>query len=231
MDTLSASHCNDPTAPETTAELRAATVTGQAAKWLFLDSDATPALRAESCLLQPEAGDLVLVCSGLPAMPAADGVAAVVSAPYVLAVLSRPRVGPATLNLPGGAAISTAHGSLRFSAGDIVLDATDGVRTCTKHFEVDSISASIDFHHARTRIGTLDAGIGRLTLAAKALITTVGRLVQRASESFRWIESTDELRAGNARWRITGHVRMDTRHTTFQSEELTRIDGSKIELG
>jgi hypothetical protein len=218
-----------PTTPGTS--LHAATVTGRAGKWLFLDSPAERALRAESCLLEPETGDLVLVCAGLPALPAAAGVAAAVAVPYVLAVLTRPQTTSARLTLPGGASFETTDGELRLSARHIAFDAHEKLSADTRDLEFNSVTTKLVSQHAQTRIGVVDAGIGRLTLVAQSFMSTVGRLVQRAKESSRWVESTDELRAGSTRWRVTGHAHMHTRHTTLQSDEMTRIDGSKIELG
>lgn len=211
--------------------LGTATVVGQADRWLFLDSDVSRALRAESCLLQPEVGDLVLVCAGLPAVSTASAGVAATTVPYVLAVLSRAQSGSSTVTLPGGAAIDTFDGALTLNARHITLEAADSMHTKTRSFNVESMDAKVTFNTAKTRIATLDAGIGRLTLVARSVASTVGRLVQRATESIRWIDTTDELRAGSARWRITGHAHMHTQHTTMQSEEVTRIDGSRIELG
>lgn len=231
MDAKPAVLSATPTAAGLSSALCTATVVGQADRWLFLDSDISRALRAESCLLQPEVGDLVLLCTGLPAVSTASAGVAATTVPYVLAVLSRARLGASMVTLPGGAAIGTSDGALTLNARHITLDAAEGMHTRTRSFNVESMDAEVTFHTVKTRISTLDAGIGRLTLVARSVASTVGRLVQRATESIRWIDTTDELRAGSARWRITGHAHMHTQHTTMQSEEVTRIDGSRIELG
>jgi hypothetical protein len=197
---------------------------------LFVNGIAEGALRAESCLLEPETGDLVLVCTDLPATLPADGVAAV-AVPYVLAVLARARPSEATLTLPGGASLETSEGSLRLAGRQISFDATETVSTRARDLEVNVVNATLNIQHARTRMGVLDAGVGRLTLVAQSFVSTLGRLVQRARESYRWVETSDELRAGSTRWRVHGHAQMHTRHTTLSSDEVTRIDGSRIELG
>jgi hypothetical protein len=211
--------------------LLTATVSGRAGKWLFLDGAIERALRAESCLLEPETGDLVLVCPSLPALPAAAGVAASVSVPYVLAVLTRAQSTSCTLTIPGGASLETADGEFRMNASHIALDGRERVTAATRELDLQSVTTKLVTQQGDVRIGVLDAGVGRLTLAAKSFVSNVGRLLQRAKESTRWVEGTDELRAGHARWRVSGHTHMHTRHTTLISDELTRIDGSKIELG
>lgn len=207
--------------------LHAATVIGRAGKWLFLSGPFERALRAESCLLEPETGDLVLVCAGLPAAP---GVAAV-TLPYVLAVLTRAQAEHGTLTLPGGAALETRDGALRVSAAQISLEAAGQVRTSAREIAFDAVDAQFNVQRARTRIGELDAGVGRLSLVAQSLVSTVGRLVQRARESCRWVDTTDELRAGSTRWRVSGHAQLHARQATVRADEMVRIDGEKIELG
>ncbi|WP_250469825.1 MULTISPECIES: DUF3540 domain-containing protein [unclassified Caballeronia] len=218
------------------AGLCTAIVTGRADKWLFLDGFIERALRAESCLLEPETGDLVLVCPALPALaalPDAAGKAASMCVPYVLAVLTRApsAMATATLTLPGGARLNTADGELRVHAARIALDGSECVSARTRALSFESVTTELVTQQATTRIGVLDAGIGRMTMAAKSLVSTIGRLLQRSQESTRWVEGTDELRTGSARWRVEGHAHFHTRHTTMQSDEMTRIDGSKIELG
>lgn len=211
--------------------LHIATVTGRADKWVFVGGPSEPALRAESCLLEPDTGDLVLVCPALPAMPPTEGVAASVSVPYVLAVLSRAPSSSATLTLPGGARIDTTGGEMKLSATHIALDGRERVSTATQELALESVTATLSTCHANTRIGTLDAGIDRLTLVARSFVSTIGRLIVRAKDSTRWIDGTDELRASHARWRVSEDAHLNTRNTTLVSEAITRIDGSKIELG
>ena len=61
-------------------QLMLATVSGCAENWFFVDGveNCERCLRAESCLLEPEVGDTVLLCTG------SSGVA-----PYILAILAR----------------------------------------------------------------------------------------------------------------------------------------------
>ncbi|MDR5837111.1 DUF3540 domain-containing protein [Caballeronia sp. LZ034LL] len=212
--------------------LTTASVTGRAGEWFYLDGQTEGALRAASCLLEPQPGDLVLVCDALPAHPVEAGVTAAVSVAYVLAVLVRSQAtATATLALPGGTALESADGELRVRAPRITLEGADQIRASTREFALDSVSASIVSHRAQARIGALDAGIERLSLVAKSFVSTVGQLLSRVQDSTRRIEGNDDLHAGSAHWRVEGHAHMHTRHTTLMSDEVTRVDGSKIELG
>lgn len=233
MDT-SAHNTHEPAARAETADgatLHAATVTGRAGQWFLIDSHAERALQAQSCLLEPQTGDLVLVCGALPAQPAADGVTATTSVPYLLAVLTRPQPSTGTVMLPGGATIESSEGELRMRGTRIALEGEEAVDASTRAFSLNAVSTSITSHEANARITSFDAGIERLTLVARNFLSTVGRAVFRAKDSSRWIEGNDELRAGTARWHVSGDAHLHTRHTTLVSDEMTRIDGSKIELG
>ncbi|WP_250511751.1 DUF3540 domain-containing protein [Caballeronia sp. GACF4] len=233
MDTLPLTPNDVPVgcAPAVSTTLRAATVTGRAGPWFLLDSHAERALQAQSCLLEPQAGDLVLVCGALPAQAAADGVTATTTVPYLLAVLTRAQPDAGTMMLPGGARIESADGDLRLCATRIALNGAEAVDASTRAFSLDAVSTAVTSHQASARIASLDAGIERLTLVARHFLSTVGRAIFRANDSSRWIEGNDELRAGTARWRVSGDAHLHTRHTTLVSDEMTRIDGSKIELG
>lgn len=173
----------------------------------------------------------MLVCDALPARASADGVSASMTVPYVLAVLSRAQNTTSTLTLPGGSALSTTDNALTIHAPRIAIDGGESITASAPQIDMYSLKTTVVSQHSHARIGVLDAGIGRLTLTAKSFVSNVGRLIQRIKDSARWIEGTDELRAGSASWRIQGHAHMHTRHTTLRSDEITRVDGSKIELG
>jgi hypothetical protein len=86
-------------------------VTGRADKWFFLDGTIDRALRADSCLVEPADGDLVLVCGGATAATS-----------FILAVLTSADAARSTVTLPGGAALEnldeTRAGRMRLQVAE-----------------------------------------------------------------------------------------------------------------
>ena len=223
--------------------LMAATVTGQADKWFFICStDAeraapktgqtdiaeamlTPgrALRAESCLLQPECGDTVLVCSAV-----AVGVTTV---PYILAVLSRIQPAQGTLVLPGGAHISADQGLLQIDAAHIHLNGSQSVAFKAPQLEVVAAAGKLRFSSLDTTISECSAQLGALHMVAQSVHSTVARLVQKATNSFRWTSQLDETRAGRMRLAVTERFALKAQHASVIAEGQVKIDGEKIDLG
>jgi hypothetical protein len=193
--------------------LRSAMITGQADKWFFLGGDNAAtgerALRAESCLLQPELGDTVLVCSGV--------VVGVTTVSYVLAVLSRTDPQQGALMLPGGATLTADNGSLSIAARQIDLAGQQALKLQAPQLAITAVQASMTFNSLNT--------------IAQTITTTVGRLLQRATDSFRWTQNLDESRAGRMRLQVSERLHIKAKHASMIAEGQVKIDGEKIDLG
>ena len=137
-----------------------ARVTGRADKWFFLDGAVDRALRADSCLVEPADGDLVLVCGGATAATS-----------FILAVLTRADTGKSTVTLPGGAALCTDNGRLRIEAGQ-------GVALQAPRIEMAAVSGEMTFSRLQTSAQEVSARFGKVTSMALSVQSTVGRLVQ-----------------------------------------------------
>ena len=215
--------------PQTSPGLVSAVVTGQADKWFFLD--ATPgaaagadrALRAESCLIQPECGDTVLVCQGVAV--------GLTSVPYILAVLSRADAQHGVLALPGGARIRADAGALAFVASDIGLEGSRSVSMKAPQLDVTAAQGELKFNRLVSTVGELSASLGSVRTVAQAVTSTVGRLVQKATNSFRWTENLDESRAGRMRLQVAERFHLKSRHASVVAEGQVKIDAEKIDLG
>ncbi|MES1979460.1 MAG: DUF3540 domain-containing protein [Pseudomonadota bacterium] len=205
--------------------LVSATVTGQADKWFFLgDADgADRALRADSCLIAPECGDTVLVCRGVTV--------GVTSVPYILAVLSRAHPSHGVLALPGGAAITAGGGKLAFTASEITMEGGQSVSVSAPQVEMKAVEAAMQFVSLRTSIRDLRGVLGNVTTVAQSINSTVGRLLQKATNSFRWTENLDETRAGRMRLQVAERFHLKSKHTSMISEGQVKIDAEKIDLG
>ncbi len=202
-----------------------ATVTGQADKWFFLGGPdvSERALRAESCLLAPECGDTVLVCKGVTV--------GVTSVPYILAVLSRAHPSHGVLALPGGAAITAGDGKLAFTASKITMEGGQSVSVSAPQVDMKAVEGDMQFVSLRTSIKDLRGVLGSVTTVAQTINSTVGRLLQKATNSFRWTENVDETRAGRMRLQVAERFHLKSKHTSMISEGQVKIDAEKIDLG
>ena len=203
-------------------QLMLATVSGCAENWFFVDGveNCERCLRAESCLLEPEVGDTVLLCTG------SSGVA-----PYILAILARVSSSGSTITLPGGSSIVTDEGKLRLAARSVEVAGEQRLVLSAPRLEVSALSGDMRFHRLSGLMETLDAKVGALSLVASTLNTTVGRLVQKARDCFRWTENLDETRAGRLRLKVEGRYHLESAHAAILAEGLVKIDGEKIDLG
>lgn len=200
-------------AHQTLPGLRSAVIAGHADKWFFLSGDhpatGERALRAESCLLQPERGDTVLVCSGV--------VVGVTTVSYILAVLSRTDPQRGALMLPGGATMTAENGNLSISAQQIDMTGQQALKLQAPQLAITAVQADMRFNS--------------LTTVAQTITTTVSRLLQKATDSFRWTQNLDESRAGRMRLQVSERLHIKAKHASMIAEGQVKIDGEKIDLG
>ncbi len=178
------------------------------------------ARRAVSCLVQPEAGDFVLVT-----VPA-HGVG------YILAVLERPTESPARMVLEGDLDVHLGHG--RFS-----VTAQRGVHFVTEE-RVDVAAAGVDiravdgsvFFERLSYVGTfVQAEVERVKLLAASMDAVLDRWVQRVKRSVRVVEETDHVRAGNIDHAARESLHLRGRNALLTADELVKLDAEQIHLG
>lgn len=209
--------------------LVSATVTGQADKWFFLRSAdlqggaCDRALRADSCLIAPECGDTVLVCNGV-----AVGVTAI---SYILAVLSRAHPSQGVVMLPGGATICANDGKLSLVATEIGIEGQCAVTVSAPQVKVVAVAGDLQFNSLRASILEFRGVLGKVSTVAQSMTSTVGRLVQKATDSFRWTQNLDESRAGRMRLQVAERFHLKSRHASVIADGQVKIDGQKIDLG
>jgi hypothetical protein len=206
--------------------LQYATITGRADQWYFLSGTAPAAeraLRADSCLIEPEQGDTVLVCagSGMGAVPVS----------YILAVLVRADKSGAQLVLPGGVAIGAEHGKLTLSAEQVELNGRDSVSLQAPKVAVAAVAGEMRFHTLSTSAKQVESHFGAVTMLAQSINSSVGRLVQKAKNSFRWTENLDETRAGRVSLQVEDRYSLKAKHASVIADGQVKIDGEKIDLG
>lgn len=170
------------------------------------------ARRAASCLLEPGAGDRVLV-SG-PSLDAA----------WVIAILERSGAAPSRISFVGDTELAVSQGSLSVKTDQSV------------HLDTDTLVMRA--REGTAFIGRFDAvgehwsaAIGCIKIVGSVLDTLMERVTQFARHSLRTIEGTDQLRTGIADYQARETMSLRGRQLLGTAEELVKIDGGQIHLG
>lgn len=196
-------------------------VTGIAGEW-FLLSDSLNCDRAKvsaSCLLKPEVGDQVLVFNGKPNA-------------FILTILVRANhQQSASIELPANCEIMCPEGQVTVNSQSIQLSAQDGIELDSTCVSVKSKTTEIRSDQLHGWFAQIDAKTIGMRLVATQVSTVFGRLIHRAKESFRWIESKDETRAGRLRIQAQENVQITSKHASIRAKGYVKIDGQKIDLG
>jgi hypothetical protein len=202
--------------------LALATVSGQVDDWLLIEGipQSSRVRCAASCLLSPELGDTVLICdTGRE------------ESSYILAILVRASAQTGVLNLPGGAHLHCSEGQLNIETRQFSVQSNEQIDLETATLKVSSHTGELRIKNLTGWFDNIKSHARNIDMFTKKLSTTVGLLIQKATDSFRWIESTDETRAGRIRLQVKGRYFMQARQATVLAEETVKIDGQKIDLG
>ena len=176
------------------------------------------AQRAASCLLAPEAGDLVL-CDA-----PADGPA------FVLAVLQRDAT-PARLCFPGHATIETG-GHLRIDALTGFSLTTPGEATFTAPvMRATTGEASIVARTLGLVAGAVRTEAGSLRTVADHVDVVADRLWSRVQRAYRFVAERDQVRAGSIDHRAEQTVSVRGKNAMMIAEELVKLDGGQVHVG
>jgi hypothetical protein len=174
---------------------------------------------AFGCIVQPEPGDRVL--TGM-----ADGTI------WVTSVLERSSDAPMRLWAEGDVSIVSVRGDVSLMAGRTVnLDAAKGARIA---------APEIDLHAGIARF-VLDelVQVGRRASLCVKKIRHVGEMIEtfaehvlvRAQRSSRFVEDSDQLRAGDIDHRAESTLQMRAESMFMTADTVVRVDADQIHMG
>jgi Protein of unknown function (DUF3540) len=174
---------------------------------------------AFSCIVRPEPGDRVL-------MSVADGTT------WVTAITERLTDTPSCLWTEGDVSIVSVRGDVSLMAGRSVnLDAADRTRIASPEIAL----------HAGVARFVLDElqQIGRKASYYVKQIRSVGDLVEtfaehvitRTSRSSRFVEESDQLRAGDIDHRADDTLQMRAGTMLMSADGVVRVDAEQIHMG
>lgn len=174
---------------------------------------------AFGCLIQPEPGDRVMASL-------ADGTV------WVISVLDRQSDKPPRLWADGDLAIVSGHGNVTVSAAKTV-DICSGST-------VRVAAPEIDLHAGIGRF-VLDEllQVGRRANLYVAKIRSVCDMVEtfaehvltRAKRSSRFIEDSDQVRAGDIDYRAEGNLQLQAETAFITADTVVRVDAEQIHMG
>lgn len=178
------------------------------------------ARRAVSCLVEPSAGDRVLV--------------ALSEESFVLAVLvqGERRVPGVTLSVEGDVTLRSRGGKLAMVANEgVSLTSATKVEVSSPELEVRALKTSF-FSASLSYIGrALDGEIDRIKVVAQTVDRTVDRVTERLKRSFRTIEEIEHVKAQELDLDVNGNLSVHSDNTIMSSEKLVKVDGEQIHLG
>lgn len=176
------------------------------------------ARRAASCLLQPAAGDTVLVAD-------MDG------SLWVLAVLVRGDT-PAMIPLPADSTLKVAAGGLKLAVRDeLTLAAGRQVSAVAPEVSVQAARAGITLGALQLAAGLVEATVNQVKTIAEFLDTVAERVRLKAGSSYREVEDLEHLQAGQLYYSIKNVLNMRGKHAVMSAESEVRVDGERIHLG
>lgn len=179
------------------------------------------AARAFSCLVQPEAGDRVLL-----SMDSAGDC-------YILSVLEREmETGETELAIPGDVSLHAEQGSLRLSADRaLFLSGCDSIDAATNRMSVHA-------HEGEAAIGKLTllgrrlhTQVERITSVARSVEHSFRRLTQRMENCERFVEDHEEVQTGSTRYLVQDTLTTHAGNTLNISEELHTMQAEQIHMG
>jgi hypothetical protein len=181
--------------------------------------EAVAARVAFGCVVQPEPGDLVLACE-------ADGET------WVAAVLDRPSDAPMRLWAEGDVSLVSARGDVSLAAaGAVALDAGERVRAAAPQIELHAAIGRLVIDEL-TQVGRrASLYVGRLRTVAETVETFAGHALARVRRSSRFVEESDQLRAGDVDHRAAGNMQLRARTAFVTAETVVRIDAEQIHMG
>lgn len=178
------------------------------------------AQRALSCLVEPEAGDRVLVAGTLS------------EELFVLAVLQRPNNNPIGISMQGNCSIKVYRGSLDVAA-------EKGLNLLSsRQLSLDAADISMRASRGRVAIDKLSY-IGRRVFAYSEKIRIVGvildsvmeRVAQRFKRSYRVVDEIDHVRSKEIDYRAEKNLSLRGQNALIDADELVRLEGDQIHLG
>jgi hypothetical protein len=197
-------------------------VTGSEGPFFTVETGSTEmkATKSVSCLVEPLMGDTVLMSI------APSGTC------YILGILERENVGPASLVFEGDVEFKAKEGRFRVAAqkGIDLVSAKD-TALVSPELSINSVQAEVSIQHL-SFFGTLLQGqIQKIKLIGQTCDSVFERVSQRVKRCYRWVDELEQLKAGQLNYLVKKLMSLRGKYSVLTAEEDVRIDGDKILMG
>ena len=170
------------------------------------DTQVLAARRAASCMLEPVAGDQVLVHVDGPDQPA-----------YVIAVLERAR--------------EAQVASYRLSESICLVADPRQLKVQTPSLDITAEQGDFKIAHLNSVHREHVEQAESVSLVAGQATHQVGRFVAKLRDSFRLIEGLDRTQASNIDQSAQYQMSLDADITKINAQHVVKVQGKKIDLG
>jgi hypothetical protein len=178
------------------------------------------ATRATSCLLEPEAEDLVLL-----ALVTGGGA-------YVLAVLEREAGAAASIAVDGDLRVKLKKGRFGVAAQEgIDLVAGKDVSVVSGSVGVNAREGSVVLQQLSLLGQVVRAEVESLKLLAGSVDSVLDRVVQKVKRSYRVVEERDQVQAETIDYTAKKTMSLHAENALVTAEELVKVDGEQIHVG
>lgn len=179
-----------------------------------------PVKRAVSCLIEPVAGDRVLV--------AHDGDDPV----FVLAVLERASAAPSRVVFGADAEFFAPRGRIEIGARDgIRIASPQSVELTSHQLRVNAADAQLTLERTSFAGTVLNTCVDTVKLVATSLDAVLDRWTQRVRQSLRRVDELDQLKAGQIDHAARDTLALHGKNTLVTANQLVKVDGEQIHVG
>jgi hypothetical protein len=176
--------------------------------------------RAASCLLEPAAGDKVLLVTDTE------------GGDYVLAVLERADARNATLSIPGDMEIRMSSGRLKVSSRDgIGLQTPGDIAVHGSTLQVDALKGDVTIQDLSLVGDAWRSCVDRVKAVGRTFDSILERCHQRVGRSYRVVDEMDQVKAGQIDYQAEASLQLHAKYTLMTADELVKVDGEQIHLG
>lgn len=179
------------------------------------------AVRAKSCLIEPSAGDTVLLSRS------SDDRA------FVLAVLvGRAEDAERVIDVDGDLTLRSKTGRVAIVGNDgVAITSGNDLSVNAPSVTARTMKASL-FADSLSYLGrTVDAQLDRVKVLGQSLETVIDHVSSRVKHSFRTIDELERVKAKELHVRAEATLNMHGKNTVMTAEKLVKFDGEQISIG
>jgi len=178
------------------------------------------AWRAVGCVVEPKINDVVLTVGN----GSGQG--------YILSVLERDRKTKTTLSFDGDVDITTKSGRIGIAASEeLVLAGMKDITMVSSALGVTATTGNINIERLSFWGTLFEGSVQTIRLVARTFDSILQRLVQRAKRSYRFVDETDQVRAGNLNYRADQSLMLRGNFSQLTAREDVHIDGERVNIG